>query len=131
MSATVSHLRPTSTSWVPLAACGDAEVPVDLFFDPDQQVHALTICRRCPVREQCLASEIAEMISINVTADEMFGVRGGLTAEQRIPLVAAARAEQCSTLVDDVGLTVAEQADLLGISKRTLQRRRAALRCAA
>ncbi|HEU5151105.1 MAG TPA: WhiB family transcriptional regulator [Iamia sp.] len=75
-------------SWQEQAACAD--LPIDVMFpwDDDAPVDAqgpaeagaaLDVCRRCPVRRQCLADALA-------TPGLPQGVRGGLTPAERAPL---------------------------------------------
>lgn len=69
--------------WRDLAACRTADP--DLFFpDPSDTIAsaaALAICHRCPVVEACLDDALR--------TGELFGIRGGLTAVQRRPLLVA------------------------------------------
>jgi hypothetical protein len=46
---------------------------------------ALGMCGDCPVRVDCLADALRE----EPTVDQVFGIRGGLTADQRRTLTAA------------------------------------------
>lgn len=56
------------------AACA-TEAP-DLFFDPEREAEAKTVCGRCPVRTQCLQTNF----------EEDTGVFGGTTPEERLAL---------------------------------------------
>jgi WhiB family redox-sensing transcriptional regulator len=67
-------------SWLDTAACRDADP--ELFFPvgtagPDvvAGLRALAICRRCDVRQQCLAWAIEQQVT--------YGIWGGLTEQQR------------------------------------------------
>ena len=64
-------------AWMDRALC--AEVDPDLFFpgkgDWAQAFRAKVVCRRCDVRELCLAYAVQNQ--------EMHGIWGGTTAEQR------------------------------------------------
>ena len=64
-------------AWMDRALC--AEVDPDLFFpgkgDWAQAFRAKVVCRRCDVREKCLAYAVENQ--------EMHGIWGGTTAEQR------------------------------------------------
>ena len=68
------------------AACKDRD---DLFFHPDgerdpsrslRDVEAKKVCAICPVVAQCLTHSLA--------TPEVYGVWGGLTEEEREPLIA-------------------------------------------
>ena len=66
--------------WTEQAACKD--LPTDLFFPSDQGAlaadhPALIVCRRCTVRDRCLAD------ALKVNRHDDHGVRGGLTPRQR------------------------------------------------
>lgn len=80
--------------WMDEARC--AEIGTDLFFpEPggDKGESAKSICRRCPVRAQCLqyAMEWED------GSDRMsFGVYGGLTAKERRRLRETARREKAA-----------------------------------
>ena len=82
-----------STVW-PLARWDDRRclgTPIELWFGPPDDAElpelpgerarrerwALQICRTCPVTASCLADELRRGIT------HQWGVRGGLTAEQR------------------------------------------------
>lgn len=61
------------------AACQGADV--NMFFDlsrPGNKEKALDLCRRCLVRADCLAASMDEE-----AGSQKFGIRGGLTAEER------------------------------------------------
>ena len=64
-------------AWMDRALC--AQVDPDLFFpgkgDWAQAFRAKVVCRRCDVREKCLAYAVENQ--------EMHGIWGGTTAEQR------------------------------------------------
>ncbi len=65
----------TSSDWRDDAACRDADI--DLFFaHDDARIHeALTVCSRCPVRQECLEHALA--------TGERYGVWGGTTEQER------------------------------------------------
>lgn len=67
----------TGVRWIKQAACRGMSTSV--FFVEHGQgkdvKHAIAICRRCPVREDCLEYALAN--------GERFGVWGGLTVNQR------------------------------------------------
>lgn len=77
---------PRTQEWVKQSACLDEDD--ELFFHPpgergrakrERDAAALAICRRCDVVGQCLADALAR-------GDE-FGVRGGMTDDEREPLI--------------------------------------------
>ncbi|MFI9235820.1 WhiB family transcriptional regulator [Streptomyces sp. NPDC053079] len=68
--------------WFPYAACQGSDV--DLFFPVGKDADAMqqagdakNICRRCPVRLQCL--------DYALTSGEQYGIWGGVEADQRCP----------------------------------------------
>jgi len=65
----------TGRGWAAHALCAGSDPEV--FFPPsdDPATEARDICAACPVRGQCLAHA--------VTADERFGIWGGLDPRQR------------------------------------------------
>ena len=65
----------TARAWTGQALCAGADP--ELFFPPGDgpAVEARQICETCPVRGQCLAYA--------VTADEPFGIWGGLGRHER------------------------------------------------
>lgn len=66
------------TDWVDDAAC-KGEDP-SIWFS-QKVLPAIEVCNDCPVRRQCLAdADVTE----SQARDEVFGVRGGLTARERI-----------------------------------------------
>jgi hypothetical protein len=74
------------------AACRG--VGTDTFFadDPAETAVAKAVCRHCPIRAACLAYALATAPDYTPDLD---GVWGGLTAEERVPLLRV-RAE-CGT----------------------------------
>ena len=74
-------------SWAEDAAC--AGLPLDMFFPPSggSSAPAQQVCRRCPVRVECLQAAMAsEVITYR------FGIYGGLTAHGRRELARRAAA---------------------------------------
>lgn len=65
--------------WVVFSAC--RQVDPDVFFPTtrEQEEHAISICKTCPVRMDCL--------DYAIEAREKFGIWGGLTEKQRRRLV--------------------------------------------
>lgn len=71
------------TRWWDLAAC-QAVDPDVMFPDPGNTsriAYAVGVCVRCPVRDACLAAAVAE--ETDKSANHRFGIRGGLTPEER------------------------------------------------
>jgi len=63
--------------WWHHAACID--IDVDVFFDTDTE-QARQVCAGCPVADLCAASAFVEEVE---SATHTFGVRAGMTAEER------------------------------------------------
>ncbi|MGW5352235.1 WhiB family transcriptional regulator [Streptomyces sp. NPDC004031] len=68
--------------WMDRANCRDDDPEV--FFDERAAGAALSACRYCPVREQCLAWALE--LEGALAASHRFGVYGGLTSKQRAKL---------------------------------------------
>jgi WhiB family redox-sensing transcriptional regulator len=68
--------------WRQRAACARPGIDPEWFFpEPGHQgKRAKRICARCPVRDACLAAALA------IPEAEDHGVRGGLTARERLRL---------------------------------------------
>jgi WhiB family redox-sensing transcriptional regulator len=62
------------TGWMDRAACAGTAAP-ETFFTEEIVPVAKTICRRCPVRGDCLAHALAD--------DSLVGVWGGTTPDER------------------------------------------------
>lgn len=83
MNTTVVGLRSPSRSgatgtWQEESLC--SETDPDAFF-PDKgspSRAAKAVCRRCPVRRECLDAALER--------DELFGIWGGLSREERVAL---------------------------------------------
>src|SRR5690606_37290482 len=77
-----AFLEPADSSWREDAACQHADP--DIFYpepgDADTAARAVAVCGTCPVTEACLTDALHTR--------EQFGIRGGLTPRQRIPLFA-------------------------------------------
>lgn len=68
--------------WRQDAACSGQ---VDLMYRPhqtDAERAIVTVCRRCTVRDECLAEEVAD-IGPDPQPIDIWGVRGGLSAPER------------------------------------------------
>jgi hypothetical protein len=65
-------------SWLDDAACRDHD-PAMWFSQ--QVLPAIRVCNECPVRRECLSDADASESQLR---EETFGVRGGLTARERI-----------------------------------------------
>lgn len=101
------------------------QVDPDLWFpEPGDRSDAIKrICQRCPVQAPCLAAALAQ--------PETHGIWGGLSYAERLELggppvvrqLDAARAH--ARLI--TALSAREAAQELGVSKRTIERWRAAL----
>lgn len=115
--------------WDRQAACHGADL--DAFFPPPNAGNALAaarVCRGCPVRVECLADGIAA---------ERAGLHAGIRAGYGRKRIAAAarhghrtashtsqrRSEHVAALTA-AGLTAQQIAAQLGLSERTVQRRR-------
>lgn len=68
----------------PAPAC--AGLPLNLFYDRETRDEALETCADCPRKALCLNEELQRPIT------HQFGVRGGLTADDRKDLIRAYRA---------------------------------------
>lgn len=81
-----------STRWWHQAACLDE--PLTTFFNPDgarmSTLPALAICATCPVQQACLDDALREE---RHTSGGRYGVRGGMTAEQRSTLARQPRTD--------------------------------------
>jgi hypothetical protein len=67
----VSLLTRYRPDWWEDAICRNEGIGPDLFFEPSYAV--IRVCRRCPVRLECLASGV----------DERYGVWGGFMPGER------------------------------------------------
>ncbi|HZR48714.1 MAG TPA: WhiB family transcriptional regulator [Streptosporangiaceae bacterium] len=61
--------------WAQHAVCADTDSEIFFPAHDDPGTEAKQICRRCPVRRECLAFAI--------TNDERFGIWGGLDPDER------------------------------------------------
>ena len=89
--ATFGHYA--APEWTTQSLCSQTD-PADFFpaSGVNSSRRALATCRTCPVRAKCLedalAYESGEIVT-GQTTSEPFGIRGGLTATQRKPLIDA------------------------------------------
>lgn len=76
------HVRPLSLlrrDWAVDAACAGRDTALWFSSDRFEQAVATFICKRCPVRHECLAAALAE----EAGQAAVYGIRGGLTSSQR------------------------------------------------
>jgi hypothetical protein len=77
------------SDWYSRAACRGK--PIGWWFPGTRDVFstrvALLVCKRCPVRAECLDAALVEETSAAYT----YGVRGGLAAVERIVLLRRSR----------------------------------------
>ncbi len=80
------------STWVTAAACRGCSV--DLFYADrsGSSTEALAVCATCPVRAECLADALA--FERTVAVQEVYGVRGGMSAMERRRLLAVDRVRQ-------------------------------------
>lgn len=116
--------------WMSDALC--AQTGPDLFFpETGQNVHkAKVVCGTCPVRTEC--GDHATHLEGNVSVTHRHGAWAGLSARQRAAQrrgksPAAVRDAQIIRLTEQ-GMSLAEIADLVGCTDRTVARARAAHR---
>ncbi|AWB81077.1 WhiB family transcriptional regulator [Corynebacterium yudongzhengii] len=69
------------SQWVTRAHCRGGDPDVLFVRGAEQRGVAATVCRRCPVKTQCLADALDNRVE--------FGVWGGLTERQRRALLRA------------------------------------------
>ncbi|MDO5535538.1 MAG: WhiB family transcriptional regulator [Propionibacteriaceae bacterium] len=72
-------------TWQDRALCATAPTP-DVFFPEAANTHAYTLaalsyCRACPVRDECLAAALDE--EAGATRAYTFGIRGGMLPNAR------------------------------------------------
>lgn len=83
-SKSKSTTHPTErgdTSWLPRAACRDIYVSPEWFFTRRSIGTAKAVCARCPVVTECRLDALVNEAGLR--ADRRFGVRGGLTSDER------------------------------------------------
>jgi hypothetical protein len=129
MSTLVRFHQTPAPGWDQAAAC--RLYPTETFYDQTTEQEAVSICRICPVAAACLNEERQVFLSTGSEVEDVLGVRGGLTAGQRRLELSPLKKHAEHHVLQDATLTVADRAVKLGVSKRTLQRRLAATRCAA
>lgn len=120
-----------SLEWMDDALC--AQVSTEEFFPEkgDSVAFAKTVCRGCPVRDECLRYALEQDITV--------GVWGGLSGFERRKLregrdrrrVAAEANRDAVRRLIEAGLTPGEIAEQVGVSTRTVARIRAELEVAA
>ena len=129
MSTLVSFHQAASPGWDQAAAC--RSYLTEIFYDQATEQEAVSICLSCPVASACLNEDRQVFLSTGSEVEDVLGVRGGLTADQRRLELSHLKNHAEHYVLQDATLTVADRAVKLGVSKRTLQRRLAATRCAA
>lgn len=96
VSAVPAGKDPVELGWWHAALC--REVDVNVFFplptDRATVELALALCRRCPVRRQCLRHAM--------TRPERYGIWGGMTEREREAALRGARTSGCATRTADV-----------------------------
>lgn len=80
----LSPEAPVLPAWYDDAACLGAESE-DFFEGGPATARAKALCKQCPVRELCLQAALEN--------NERYGVWGGLTYEERRPILRRMRAE--------------------------------------
>lgn len=79
----------TANRWRSAAACAGLEVSM-FYTERTGTAHAaLAVCAACPVRAECLDDALAAEREVSI--QEIFGVRGGMSAIGRRKLLAAER----------------------------------------
>ena len=74
--------RPLNRSlWRANALCKG--LPLDLFFEPENEAEAVKVCERCEVRHSCLVEAVILSKKTPYTTE---GVWGGLNENQRTKL---------------------------------------------
>lgn len=91
-------MNETGDGWQDRAACRDEDDPDDWFAhgNTDKANEALAVCRRCPVRRECLTAGL----SLFDDSRFMFGIWGGVHQTDRAR--ALRRAKRNGTPVDVV-----------------------------
>jgi hypothetical protein len=78
----MSPQRPLKRSvWRSRALC--AGLPLELFFEPENEPEAVRVCNLCEVRQECLAEAV---LAARTSTYEIEGVFGGLNKYQRSKL---------------------------------------------
>jgi len=79
ITETFDIIAADGSSWIAEALCGHPESNPDWWFpgpsEPLKAALAIRICRRCPVRRQCLQDALER--------GDKRGIRGGVTANRR------------------------------------------------
>jgi WhiB family redox-sensing transcriptional regulator len=78
----------TTQQWRQQAACQNQG---HLFFTNSHTHEAKTICRHCPVKQQCLTNALAHP---RINGYPLAGIWGGTTQEERMQLLKKKRHEQ-------------------------------------
>lgn len=79
ITETFDIIAADGSRWIKDALCGSGDYDYDLWFptasEPLKAAQAIRICRRCPVRRQCLQDSLERR--------ETRGIRGGLSGNRR------------------------------------------------
>jgi WhiB family redox-sensing transcriptional regulator len=80
ITETMDIIAADSGGWIRQALCGSGEWDPDLWFperhdSPVKAAQAIRVCKRCPVRMQCLADSLERK--------DIRGIRGGLSGNRR------------------------------------------------
>ena len=84
------NVGPASADWRTRAACKG--VDINVFFPPEDEEEggysdvAIDLCKRCPVRDECLLNALSGADGTNKLS---FGYWGGTTPEERMAMIEA------------------------------------------
>ncbi|MFT9774208.1 WhiB family transcriptional regulator [Brevibacterium casei] len=97
---TPRHSDRYSTDWEG-ALCaqlgGAGADPIFFPTGPDQAAQAVALCFDCPLRQSCLRAALEEEATLPF--DQRFGIRGGLTARERLTLTPERLCPDCGVPV--------------------------------
>lgn len=68
-----------STAWIQEAICTTTDPEIFFTENPESKRAAKQICSACPVKSECLEDALI--------VGDAFGIRGGLTAKERVSLL--------------------------------------------
>jgi|SRR6185437_5316909 len=79
ITETMDIIVADSPGWIRHALCGSGDYDYDLWFPEPSERHkaaaAVRVCRRCPVRGQCLTDALER--------EDIRGIRGGVSGNRR------------------------------------------------